>query len=175
MAFVPSGSLERQISESRAYNHTVSQIARRYEFEQNQLEVPAMLSDSFPPMEITDNLTQRFFDTLGTVYAICDRDSFESSYTHMKQDSQSVPVSFLIQTLLMIGLANATLPDADQIFTRASTLGWLNLASALPQAAMDLREFDISSVRMWALMNLCRQILTFDEVRSSSGTVDRLH
>lgn len=174
MAIFPSGSLERQISESRAYNHTISQIARRHEFEQNQFEVPAILSDGFPPSETTDHLVQRFFDTLGTVYAIYDRDSFESSYTLLKQDSRSVPVCFLIETLLMIGLANATLPDADQVFTRATTLGWLNLASSLPQAAMDLREFDISSVRMWALMNLCRQMLKFDEVRFSSGAVDRL-
>ena len=72
---------------------------------------------------------------------------------------------FVIEVLMVVGLANATFPAQDRPLDCKRTANWLALASSVPVTAMDLRDFDVETIRLWALINLYRQTLRVDDVR----------
>ncbi|KAF2720201.1 hypothetical protein K431DRAFT_339570 [Polychaeton citri CBS 116435] len=147
-----------------AYCTIVSSTARQYEFEQNHEAIPTNLHDQLPPREVAGNLIQRYFDTLQAVYSICDQHTIQQEYEDVLCNTKEVGSCSMLQILLIAGLADATMPEADETFSRASVLGWINLASSLPQTSMHLQDFNIETVKLWALINLSRQVVTVDDV-----------
>ncbi|EME87106.1 uncharacterized protein MYCFIDRAFT_89763 [Pseudocercospora fijiensis CIRAD86] len=129
-----------------------------------QGQASANIYDEIPSKETAGLLLERYFDTFNKVCPILYRPTFEIAFNAMLEDPRSVKICFVMEALMVLALGNATLPEQRQVVTQDVALGWLDLAASAPSTAMDLREFDIDTVRMWALINFTRQLLKLDPV-----------
>lgn len=123
-----------------------------------------VLYDELPDPQTTEWLIERFFATLGTTFSILHPPTFHDTYARMRENRGGASVCFMVQLLLVLCLANATLPDTNEAIPRDKVTAWINLAEGLPQTAMHLRTFNVESVRMWALICLAEQMWHSDEV-----------
>ena len=150
--------------EGRAYDAREAEPAYRKLTTHHNVTSPTSLFDEYPPREVTDRLLSRYFETIGTVFRILSPKGFYESYEQLMQNPRKAKICFIVELLLVISLANSTLADNEVLIPQVKCLSWLDLATSLPATAMDLREFDIETVRMWALINLTRSVLIPDDL-----------
>ena len=122
----------------------------------------ASIYEDMRPLNSSMELILRYFDTWHTLFPLIDRMSFEQSYGAMLIDPQTATICSMLETLLVMALANATYAPENARVCPDKVSRWLDLASRLPETVIESGELHIRSVRLMALLNLAEQVLCSD-------------
>ncbi|KAF2171435.1 hypothetical protein M409DRAFT_18552 [Zasmidium cellare ATCC 36951] len=174
-AYLPQTGAQKAYSEGQAYTEHFDHAPAQNHSDHDNGNDRLVIWDELPEKSATKKLIHRFFDTIARPYNILDREHFWRQYEAMCSNPRAVKVCFVIEVLMVVGLANATFPAEDQPLGGKRTANWLALASSVPATAMDLRDFDVETIRLWALINLYRQTLRVDDVADYVYTASTLH
>ncbi|KAI5358508.1 hypothetical protein Slin15195_G109560 [Septoria linicola] len=128
------------------------------------------------PLNTSMELILRYFETWHTVFPLVDRTTFDQAYGDMLADPTNTSVCFVIGTLLMMALANATYPPEEARLPDDKVLRWLDAASGLLLPIVESGEIHGKAVRGAALLSLAELVLSFDSTAGyiKSGAVVRM-
>lgn len=96
----------------------------------------ASIYEDMRPLNSSMALILRYFDTWHTLFPLIDRMSFEQSYGAMLIDPQSATICSMLETLLVMALANATYAPEKAPVCPEKVSRWLDLASRLPDTVV---------------------------------------
>ena len=114
--------------------------------------------DSFPPRDVADELTRRYFQNFESTYRILHKPSFQKDYEHIWTDRRKVDDGTLNVILLVMAIGACFFVEpAKVVQVRSDALKWVYAAQSWLSDPVEKRRLSIVGLQVHCLLLLARQ------------------